>query len=146
MGGSRGGVCLVDHTDSLKRKRTNAVAAAKVQQKKQKTIPLYCKGIEEKMQVKKLKTEEKRRIAHEILDLVLDINSCDSRKKELTGDKPTAFFEFSGHVACIEAEVIRTGWEVGSKSDFSLKAYLDEESLGDSLEYIKRKLQEVKNV
>lgn len=98
------------------------------------------------MQVKKLKTEEKRRIAHEILDLVLDINGCDSRKKELTGDKPTAFFKFSGHVACIEVEVIRTGWKVGRKSDFSLKAYLDEESLGDSLEYIKRTLQEVKNV
>lgn len=92
MGGSRSGVCLVNNADSLKRKRTNAVAAAKVQQKNKKTIPLHCKGMEEKMQVKKLKTEEKRRIAHEILDLVLDINSCDSRKKELTGDKPTAFF------------------------------------------------------
>lgn len=100
------------------------------------------------MQVKKLKTEEKRRIAHEILDLVLDINSCDSRKKELTGDKPTAFFEFSGHVACIKTEVIKTGWEawgLNGEGTLRFEAYLDED-LGDSLEYIKRKLQEVKNV
>ena len=43
------------------------------------------------MQVKKLKTEEKRRIAHEILDLVLDINGCDSRKKSLQGTSRLLF-------------------------------------------------------
>ena len=65
MGGSRSGVCLVNNADGLvKRKRTFAAATALVQQKN-KNIPINCKGMKEKMQVKNLKTEEKRGIALE---------------------------------------------------------------------------------
>ena len=59
MGGSCSGVCLVDNTDGLvKRKRTFAAATALVQQKN-KNIPIDYKGMKEKMQVKNLKTKEK---------------------------------------------------------------------------------------
>lgn len=70
-----------------------------------------------------------------------------AEKKSLQGTSRLLFFEFSGHVACIKTEVIKTGWEawgLNGEGTLRFEAYLDED-LGDSLEYIKRKLQEVKN-
>lgn len=60
------------------------------------------------------KVEKRRRDKiHELLDLTLDINSTMPREQEKTGNKPTAFFNFSGHIGTVELKVIREGWFAG---------------------------------
>lgn len=34
---------------------------------------------------------------HEILDLVIEINGMEPRKRDITGEKPTVFLEYAGH-------------------------------------------------
>ena len=62
----------------------------------------------------KKKAEKRRRaLAHQILDVVLDINGVEPRQKEYTGNMPTAFFEFSGHTAGVDIDIRRSGWDYG---------------------------------
>lgn len=59
----------------------------------------------------KKKAEKRRRaLVHQILDVVLDINGTGCRKKEYTGNMPTAFFGFSGHTSGVYIEVHKDGW------------------------------------
>lgn len=52
------------------------------------------------------KVEKRRRDKiHELLDLTLDINSTMPREQEKTGNKPTAFFNFSGHCGILTVQV-----------------------------------------
>ncbi|WP_317425910.1 hypothetical protein [Sellimonas intestinalis] len=60
------------------------------------------------------KVEKRRRDKiHELLDLTLDINSTMPREQEKTGNKPTAFLEFMGHIGAVELKVFRKGWFAG---------------------------------
>lgn len=69
---------------------------------------------------------EKRAALHKIFDLVLDINGLGKRKRSLTGDKPTAFLDFSGHTAAIEVWVYENGWSSESpEKPRRVSAYLD---------------------
>lgn len=73
----------------------------------------------------KKKAEKRRRaLVHQILDVVLDINGTERRKKECTGNLPTAFFEFSGHTSGVCVEIFRTGWDSGQNRDFYEYGYL----------------------
>lgn len=45
----------------------------------------------------------------QILGLCLEINPSDT-KQELTGNKPTVFFEFSGHCQHVQVRVFPQGW------------------------------------
>lgn len=63
--------------------------------------------------VKKVEKRRRDKI-HELLDLTLDINSTMPREQEKTGDQPTAFFDFSGHIGTVELKVIREGWFAGN--------------------------------
>ena len=91
------------------------------------------------------KIEKKRREAiHKVLDLVLDVNGLEARQQELTGDKPTVFFSFSGHIAAITVSVNKKGWMEGIEDDLNLTHYLGAD-YGDSLETISQKLTEVAN-
>ncbi len=72
--------------------------------------PIIREKLEDCKMKKRLKRKiEKRRRAevHRVLDLVLDINGLGKRREKLTGNLPTAFFNFSGHVACIYVRVFR---------------------------------------
>lgn len=40
-------------------------------------------------------------------------------KRDVTGDKPTVFFIFSGHTAGVSIDVHLHGWSVGIKPDYS---------------------------
>lgn len=62
--------------------------------------------------------EEKRKLLHEILDLVIDINGFDQRRAEYT-DKPAAFFRFDGHVDRVCVDIHDHGWQEGIFPDFS---------------------------
>ena len=74
----------------------------------------------------KKKAEKRRRaLAHQILDVVLDINGVESRQKEYTGNMPTAFFEFSGHTAGIYIDIRRSGWDHDQPRGVYEYGYLD---------------------
>ena len=73
---------------------------------------------------KRKREKMKRQSIHQILDLVLDINGLQESKKELTGDHPTAFLYFSGHVAEISVDVHENGWEPDNGPSFSRDVYL----------------------
>lgn len=47
---------------------------------------------------------------HEILEMVLEINTTYERRQNVTGNKPTAFFGFSGHTASLDISVYQNGW------------------------------------
>ena len=60
----------------------------------------------------KRKAEKRRRQQIcEALDLCLQINGLQKSKRSLTGDHPTAFFEFNGRAAGVGVRVFRYGWE-----------------------------------
>lgn len=74
----------------------------------------------------KKKAEKKKRAAvHKILDAVLDLNGLGCRSVDKTGNLPTAFFDFSGHVALLKVYVYRDGWDFGKKSSVSLSLNTD---------------------
>lgn len=80
---------------------------------------------------KRLRKKNDKRVRkeiHKVLDLVLDINGLSPRQKENTGDLPTAFFEFNGHIASVEFSVHKDGWNYGKSSDIRRICYVDYES------------------
>lgn len=46
----------------------------------------------------------------EILGIVMEINSLEARSAKKSGTLPTAFFDFSGHVANVSVSVYMHGW------------------------------------
>lgn len=70
-----------------------------------------------KKRSKKKAEDIKRRLIHEVLDAVLDINGLNPRLQEETGNLPTAFLCFSGHVGAIEVSVHLNGWKAGDYAD-----------------------------
>ena len=82
----------------------------------------------------KKKAEKRRRaLVHQILDVVLDINGTGCRKKEYTGNMPTAFFGFSGHISGVYVEIFRTGWDSGQKRDFYEYGYLSKSGSAETV-------------
>lgn len=53
---------------------------------------------------------EKRKVIHAMLDIVLDVNGLNARKREKTDILPTAFFEFIGHTGQVSVRLCKTGW------------------------------------
>lgn len=97
-----------------------------------------------KQRLKKKIEKNRRRDIHRVLDLVLDINGLEARKQGKTGTLPTAFFEFSGHVALMEARICEKGWESGAECKILCSAYIDERRsvsrAADQLEeYVRKK-------
>ena len=77
---------------------------------------------------KRLKNKNEKRRRQQIckaLDLCLQINGLQTSKQEFTGDHPTAFFNFSGHVALVEVCVYKNGWSYNTDRDMELRAYID---------------------
>lgn len=87
--------------------------------------------------------DEKRMLLHEILDLVIDINGFEERKREVSGDKPTAFFDFSGHTASTSVRICDHGWVYGCHNDFQYDAW--EHNGVDGLKNLKEKLERKKD-
>lgn len=78
--------------------------------------------------IKKKIERRHRQIIHQMLDLVLDINGLCAREQEITGNAPTAFFDFSGHIARVEANIHKRGWDTGKIADATYGFYTDRES------------------
>lgn len=77
--------------------------------------------------IKKKIERRQRQTIHQMLDLVLDINGLGSRIQEVTGNAPTAFFDFSGHVARVEVTIHKHGWDTGKIADATYGFYTDRE-------------------
>lgn len=88
----------------------------------------------------KNKIEKRRRQQIcKVLDLCLQINGLQESKKERTGDHPTAFFEFSGHVASVEVDVHKRGWDIGLRPDKKYHAHINHpEELEELIDQLKK--------
>lgn len=58
--------------------------------------------------------EKQREQLHKLLDIVIDGNGFERRYREYTGTLPSLFFDFSGHVNCLEIRLFPDGWESGA--------------------------------
>lgn len=80
----------------------------------------------------------KRQKIHELLDLALDINGLGERRQKTTGNLPTVFFEFMGHVAWVNVDVCSNGWREGVGRDKQVAACSDSfESLSDAVNRVR---------
>lgn len=85
----------------------------------------------------KNKIEKRRRQQIcKVLDLCLQINGLQESKKKRTGNHPTTFFMFSGHVALVEVDVHEHGWDSEWDSRKEYHAYLKQS--GDFEELIEQ--------
>lgn len=85
------------------------------------------------MTMTKQQEDKNRADIHRLVDLVLDINGFEDRQKEITGDKPTVFFNLFGHVSNIEVKVHEKGWTEGRASDLGSNLYFDKPMQIDEL-------------
>lgn len=60
--------------------------------------------------LRKKAEKRNREQIHRLLELALDINGLEKRNQSVTGDLPTAFFVFSGHVGWVEVQIFSNGW------------------------------------
>lgn len=63
-----------------------------------------------------------------LLELCMEINSTEKRDRELTGDLPTAFLTFNGHIANMKIEVFLHGWVGGAAADKVFELWTDKPS------------------
>ena len=80
---------------------------------------------------------ENRKKIHEILDVVLWGNGLEARKKEITGNMPTVFMSFSGHVATIFVEIHANGWDAGEDATASFSFRIDEDIPSEKLDFLR---------
>ena len=74
----------------------------------------------------KKKAEKRRRaLAHQILDIVLDINGLEERRVSVSGNKPTASFDFTGNTCGVSACIYDTGYSDGKRTSFHEWGYYD---------------------
>lgn len=86
--------------------------------------------------------EEIRKQLHEILDIVLDGNGLDRRKQEMTGNLPTLFFWFSGHIAEVQVDIHNDGWASGEYPDKQFHFLTNELNSPDKIEALRAAVKE----
>ena len=96
-----------------------------------------------KKRLEKKVEKMRRKKVHEILEMVLEINGTYSRRRGLTGNKPTAFFHFSGHTAGVAVNVYNDGWGSGRLSDHGMESYIDVHINGAELADLKNEIENV---
>ena len=73
--------------------------------------------------VLKEQQQETREIVKQIFNLALAINS-NCTQRETTGEKPTVFVSFSGHIAGVHVEIYCKGWDSEVDDDSLALRYL----------------------
>lgn len=68
----------------------------------------------------------------QIADLMYKINSAPT-EQESTGNLPTVFFEFSGHVCQVEFRIHLNGWIENGDWDFEKRINLDRNNAAEEL-------------
>lgn len=95
-----------------------------------------------KKRLEKKVEKMRRKKVHEILEMVLEINSTYPRQREYSGSLPTAFFEFSGHVSRVYVQVIRDGWNDRGNLYDPDSDWMDVRTELDEMEELKGKIKE----
>lgn len=96
-----------------------------------------------KKRLEKKVEKMRRKKVHEILEMVLEINTTYPRRAELTGDKPTAHFEFSGHVSSLYVQIQKSGWKKSGNLNEPDNAWLDASTDPGEMERLKKKIKEI---
>lgn len=80
---------------------------------------------------------------NEILSLALELNPVPTRKSE-TGEKPTVFFRFSGHVGLVWVDVYPKGWEENQNAEktFMLDLTSPCQDIDECIRYLKCLMRE----
>ena len=68
----------------------------------------------------------------QIADLMYKINSTPT-EQESTGNLPTVFFEFAGHVCQVEIRIHYNGWIENGNWDYKKRINLDRSSAAEEL-------------
>ena len=90
----------------------------------------------------KRKIEKRRRQQIcEALDLCLQINGLQKSDQEYTGNHPTAFCNFSGHVADVSIRIYVRGWKTREDPDKTLMGRI---TCPDELDQMIHELKELK--
>ena len=76
-----------------------------------------------KKKVLKEQQQETREIVKQIFTLALAINS-NCTQRETTGEKPTVFVGFSGHIAGVQIEIYSKGWNSEEDDDSLVLKYM----------------------
>ena len=82
--------------------------------------------------------EEKllREQMHKLLDIVLDTNGLERRTAATTGDRPTMFFEYQGHVNRLGIDINPNGWEPGSTPMHLMDQWLERPFTEKEMQYV----------
>ena len=76
-----------------------------------------------KKKVLKEQQQETREIVKQIFTLALAINS-NCTQRETTGERPTVFVGFSGHIAGVHIEIYGKGWDSVEDDENLVSRYL----------------------
>lgn len=86
--------------------------------------------------------ERNREKLHRILDMILDGNGFESRKRDETGTLPTLFFEYSGQVNLFKIALHKDGWFSYADPDRKWEFYLNNEISDTVLETIDAEIKD----
>lgn len=86
-------------------------------------------------------TMSKRTKALKILNLAMLLNNTET-KREITGDKPTVFVNFSGHINYFECQIYSNGWYPNADYEFNYEIRL-ENDFNNELDECINKLEEL---
>ena len=69
-------------------------------------------------------TDELRAKVFKIMELAMLLNPTRTQR-EVTGDKPTVFVEFNGHVCDVDIFIHYTGWDADRRADRTMTVRFD---------------------
>lgn len=61
----------------------------------------------------------------QLVELATDVNGFKDRVRSITGNKPTIFIEFSGHVSLLKIRICTNGWICGEYADYEFEIHTD---------------------
>lgn len=96
-----------------------------------------------KNRLKKKVEKMHRKKVHEILEMVLEINTTYPRQRKYTGALPTAFFEFSGHVSRVFIQIVKDGWNANGNLNDPGSICMDASTEFDEIEALIRTLKDI---
>ena len=77
----------------------------------------------------------------EIMEMCLEINGLEDRKREKYENFPTVFCDFSGHVDCLKIRIYYDGWYRGANPDYQYDFALDSDDFWRSVGIVKAELE-----
>lgn len=78
---------------------------------------------------------------HEILDIVIQTNGFNQRRRTKTGTLPTVFFNYSGHVNSLSIDLHADGWTTSQGPTKSWDLSFDEPISDIVIETIRREME-----